>query len=201
MTPAAAETVALGFLLLWLAVETLWDLAKSVVLPVWLVFPPVAAGTIYQLVFGEWYLAAAMTAALLLHLSDKLPIRAVGTALLIAASAVAGNWALAAGSGLYWLLWEANIVGGADGLAAYAALMISPGWDMFIALLAGIFLWGVGTMIVVYRGGLFERLKNMVYRVALRNLPDEKELVREGKPTLGGIWLGTVLFAAWRLLA
>ena len=36
--------------------------------------------------------------------------------------------------------------------------------------------------------------------VALRNLPDEKELTREGKPTLGGIWIGTLLFAAWKFL-
>jgi hypothetical protein len=201
VTPGTAEVAGLVFLLIWFAVETLWDLAKSLVLPFWLVFPPVAAGVAYQLAFGEWYVASAMVAALLLHLSGKLPVRAAGTAVLITASAAAGYWALAAGSGLFWLLWEANIVGGADGLAAFAALMIAPGWEMFVALLAGIFLWGVGTMIVVYRGRLFDRLKNMVYRVALRNLPDEGELVKEGKPTLGGLWVGTVLFAAWRLLA
>jgi hypothetical protein len=195
-----AEAIGLGFLLLWLAVETWWDLRKSLVLPVWLVLPPVAAGVIFQLAFGTWYLAAAMAAALLLHLSDRLPVRALGTVLLIAASAAAGNWALAAGLGFYWLMWEVNIIGGADGLGAYAALMIAPGWEMFLALLAGIFLWGVGTMIVVYRGRIFERVRNMVYRVALRNLPDEKELTREGKPTLGGIWIGTLLFAAWKFL-
>jgi hypothetical protein len=199
VTAGLAEVLGIGFLVLWFALETLWDIAKSLILPLWLVLPPVVAGVLYQLVFGKWFLAAAMAAALVLHLSDKLWIRGAGTVLLIAASLLAGNWALAAGLGLYWLLWEVNIVGGADALAAYAALMIAPGWEMFFGLLAGIFLWGVGTMIVVYRGRLFERLKNMVYRVALRNLPDEQELAKEGKPTIGGLWIGTILFAAWKL--
>jgi hypothetical protein len=193
------QAIGMGFLVLWLALETLWDLRKSIILPLWLVLPPVVAGAAYQLFFGKWYIAAAMAAALLLHLSDRLWIRAAGTVLLIAASAAAGNWALAAGLGLYWLLWEASIVGGADALAAYAALMFAPNWEMFGALLAGIFLWGVGTMIVVYRGQIFERIQRMVYRIALRNLPDEKELTAEGKPTIGGIWIAVVLYAAWSL--
>jgi hypothetical protein len=195
------QAIGIGFLVFWFALETLWDLRKSIILPLWLVLPPVAAGTAYQLFFGTWYIAAAMAAALVLHLSDKLPVRIAGTVLLVGASALAGNWALAAGLGLYWLLWEASIVGGADALAAYAALMFVPTWEMFFCLLAGIFLWGVGTMIAVYRGELFERIKRMVYRIALRNLPDEKELTKEGKPTIGGIWIAVVLFAAWGILS
>jgi hypothetical protein len=200
VTAGLAGVLGIGFLVIWFALETLWDLLKSLILPLWLVLPPVVAGVLYQAVFGKWFIAAAMAAALLLHLSGRLWIRGAGTVLLIAASIAAENWALAAGLGLYWLLWEVNIVGGADALAAYAALMIAPGWEMFGCLLAGIFLWGVGTMIVVYRGQFFERWKRMAWRIVLRNLPSESELTTEGKPTIGGIWIGTVLFAAWSLL-
>ncbi len=170
------------------------------ILPIWLVLPPVLVGVAFQAVFGEWYLAVAMGAALLLHLSDKLLIRGVGTALLLAASAVAGNWALAAGLVLFWALWEVNIAGGADALAAYAALMIVPRWEMFGFLLLGILIWAVVTMVVVYRGQLVERWKRMAYRVMLRNLPTEGELNTEGRPTIGGIWVGVLLFAVWNAL-
>jgi hypothetical protein len=200
VTGGQAEALGLGFLLIWLAGETLWDLKKSLILPVWLVLPPVLAGVAYQAVFGEWYIAAAMGAALLLHLSEKLPVRALGTVLLLASSAAAGDWALAAGLVLFWVLWEANIAGGADALGAYAALMIVPRWEMFGFLLAGVFLWALGTMLVVYRHEFIARWKRFALRVALRDLPTENDLTTEGKPTLGGIWLGAVLFAVWRAL-
>ncbi|MBN2084851.1 MAG: hypothetical protein JW748_06460 [Anaerolineales bacterium] len=197
MTAEQAGNIGLGFLLVWLAVETLWDLKKSVILPLWLVFPPVLAGLAYQAVFGKWYIAAAIGMALLLHLSDKLLIRGAGTAIMLAASALSGHWALAAGLVLYWVLWEANIAGGADALAAYAALMLFPRWEMFGFLLLGILLWAVVTMVVVYRGLLAERWKQMAYRLMLRQLPTEAELNTEGRPTIGGVWLGVALFAVW----
>jgi hypothetical protein len=200
LTAELAGIIGLGFLLVWFAWETLWDLKKSVILPLWLVLPPVLAGVAYQAVFGKWYIALAMGAALLLHLSDKLPIRGAGTVLLLAASILAENWALAAGLVLYWVLWEVNIVGGADALAAYAALMIVPRWEMFGCLLLGIFLWAVTIMVVVYRGQLVERWKRMAYRLMLRNLPTEGELITEGRPTIGGIWLGVLLFAVWSVV-
>ncbi len=200
MTEEQAGILGLGFLLVWFALETVWDLKKSVILPLWLVLPPVLAGVAFQAVFGEWYIAAAMGAALLLHLSDKLLIRGVGTALLLAASAAAGNWALAAGLVLFWALWEVNISGGADALAAYAALMIFPRWEMFGFLLLGILIWAVVTMVVVYRGQLMERWKRMAYRVMLRSLPTEGELNTEGRPTIGGIWIGVLLFAIWSVV-
>ena len=197
MTGGQLEVLAIGFLLVWLAVETLWDLFRSLLLPVWLVLPPVLAGVAYQAVYGRWYIAAAMAAALLLHLSDRLPVRALGTILLIAAAIAAGNWALAAGFGLFYILWETNIAGGADALAAYAALMLFPRWEMFGCLLAGMFLWAVGVMLAVYRGQLIERARRMAVRVMLRDLPTDMELDKEGRPTLGGIWIGAALFAVW----
>ena len=200
MTADQAEILAIGFILIWFGLETLWDLLKSLILPIWLVLTPVLVGVAYQALFGKWYFAAAMGAALVLHLSGKLWIRGAGTLLLLAASAAAENWALAAGLVLYWLLWEVNIAGGADALAAYAALMIVPRWEMFGFLLLGMFLWAAGTMVVVYRGQLLERWKRMAWRVFLRNLPTEGELNTEGKPTIGGMWLGVVLFAVWSAL-
>lgn len=197
MIAEQAGIFGLGFLLVWLALETLWDLKKSVILPLWLVLPPVLAGLAYQAAFGKWYVAAAIGAAMVMHLSDKLPVRGAGTAIMLAASALAGNWALAAGLVLFWVLWEVNIAGGADALAAYAVLMIVPSWEMFGFLLLGIFLWAVVTMVVVYRGLLAERWKQMAYRLMLRQLPTETELVTEGRPTIGGVWLGVVLFAVW----
>lgn len=197
LTAELAGNIGLGFLLVWFGLETVWDIKKSVILPIWLVLPPVLAGVAYQAVFGLWYIAVAMGAALLLHLSDKLLIRGAGTALLLGASILAGNWALAAGLVLYWALWEVNIAGGADALAAYAALMIVPRWEMFGFLLLGIFLWAVAIMVVVYRGQLVERWKRMAYRLMLRHLPTEGELNTEGQPTIGGIWIGVLLFAVW----
>ncbi len=200
MTAGQAEALGIGFILIWLGLETLWDLLKSIVLPIWLVLPPILVGVLYQLVFGKWYIAAAVGAAMWLHLSDKLLIRAAGTILLLTAALAAGNWALAAGLVLYWLLWELNVTGGADAIAAYAALLLAPRWEMFGFLLLGIFLWGVGTMVVVYRGEILGRLKRMAWRVYLRALPTEHELSTEGKPTIGGIWIGTILFAVWSAL-
>jgi hypothetical protein len=201
LTAEQAGVLGLGFILVWFGLETLWDHLKSLVIPVWLVLPPVIAGVVFQAVFGNRLVAAAMIGALLLHLSDRLWIRGLGTALLLAASLAAGNWALAAGLVLYWILWEANIVGGADALAAYAALLAAPRWEMLGFLLAGIFLWGVGTMVAVYRGKLIDRWKRMAWRLYTRDLPSESELEAEGKPTIGGIWIGTLLFAVWYAVA
>jgi hypothetical protein len=198
---AQAEIAGVAFILIWFGLETLWDQLRSVVLPLWLVLPPVILGIVFQAVFGKWYIAGAMAAAIFLHLSNLLPVRMLGTLLLFAASALAHNWVLAAGFVLYWGLWELNIAGGADALAAYAALMIIPRMEMFWSLLAGIFVWAVVSMVVIYRGKLVERWKRLALRVFLRQLPTENELVAEGKPTIGGIWVGTILFALWSLLS
>jgi hypothetical protein len=200
LTAGQAEILGLGFVLVWFGVETFWDVWKSVVIPVRLVLPPVVIGVAYQLFFGEWYVAAAVAAAMVLHLSDRLILRAAGTGLLLAASAAAGNWPLAAGLVLFWALWETNVAGGADALAAYAALLLAPQWEMLGFLLGGIFLWAVGTMLVVYRKDFVARWKRLAWRVVLRSLPTEDELKTEGKPTLGGLWIGVALFAAWKFL-
>ncbi len=97
--------------------------------------------------------------------------------LLLGAALLAHNVALAAGFVLYWALWELSIAGGADALAAYAALMIVPRAEMFWSLLAGILVWAVVSMVVIYRGKLIERWKRMAFRVFLRQLPTETELV------------------------
>jgi hypothetical protein len=197
LSVAQAEIAGTAFILVWFGLETLWDHLRSVVLPLWMVRPPVVLGILAQAVFGKWSIAAAMAAALFLHLSERLPIRGLGTILLLAASLLARTWVLAAGFVLYWLLWELNIAGGADALAAYAALMIVSRWEMFWGLLAGIFLWAVISMVVIYRGKLLERWKRFVWRAFLRQLPTRSELETEGKPTIGGIWMGTMIFAVW----
>ncbi len=201
MSATQAQIAGVIFILVWFGLETLWDQLRSVVLPLWLVLPPVILGILFQLVFGKWYIAAAMVAALFLHLSGSLPVRMLGTLLLFGSAALAGNWVLAAGFVLYWGLWELNIAGGADALAAYAALMVIPRMEMFWSLLAGIFVWAVVSMILIYRGKIVERFRRLVLRVFLRQLPTEDELVAEGKPTIGGIWVGTILFAVWSLLS
>jgi Flp pilus assembly protein protease CpaA len=166
-------------------------------LPVWMVLPPVALGIIAQAIYGNWIIAGAMVAAILLHLSEKLPVRSIGTLLLIAASLAGHQTVLAVGFGLYWILWETHIMGGADALAVYAALMIAPHVNMFWALLAGIFLWAFVAMVIVYRGLLFARVRLMVWRVMLRDLPKESEIEAEGKPTLGGLLLGVAIYMVW----
>jgi hypothetical protein len=201
LTSSQVGVWAIGFLFIWYAVETLWDLRKSLVLPIWLVLPPVLLGVAYQAVFGTWYVAAGMGAALLLHLSDKLPIRTAGTLLLLAASLAAEYWALAAGGLLFWLLWEVNITGGGDSLAVYAALMISPSWEMLGFLLLGIFLWGLVVSVVINRGRLIRRWKGIVWRLMVRDLPTESEMAAEGRPTIGGIWIGILMLALWRMFA
>jgi hypothetical protein len=193
----AVEVVGVCFLAIWLGLETLWDQFRSVILPLWLVLPPVAAGIIVRAVGADWIIAAAMAAALVLHLSDHLWIRMIGTGLLAGASYVAGNWVLLAGFVLYWLLWELNIAGGADALAAYAALMIIPRSEMFWSLLAGILIWALFIMAVTYRGKFFERWKQLAWRIILKNFPDASELETEGKPTVGGIWIGVILCILW----
>ena len=200
MSVGQAETIGVVFILVWFGVETLWDQLRSVVLPVWLVLPPVVLAIAYQALFGKWYIAAAMTAAIFLHLSNNMIVRAAGTVLLLAAAVEAHNVVLAVGFVAYWAMWELNIAGGADALAAYAALMFVPRPEMFWALLAGILVWAVASMIVIYRGQLVERWKKLVFRLLLRQLPTEKELELEGKPTVGGIWLGVIFFAAGSLL-
>lgn len=201
LSTSQAEIVGVILLLIWFGLETLWDQFRSVVLPLWLVLPAVILGILFQIVFGKWYIAAAMAAAVLLHLSDRVLVRMVGTLLLLAAAVASRNVVLAAGFVLYWALWELNIAGGADALAAYSALMVIPRAEMFWGLLAGIFVWAVVSMVVIYRGKLLERWKRMAWRALLRQLPTETELAGEGKPTIGGIWLGTVFFAGWSLLS
>jgi hypothetical protein len=191
------EAIGLWIILVWFAVETYWDLRRSVMLPVWMVLPPVALGIIAQAIYGNWLIAGAMVAAILLHLSKRLPVRSIGTLVLIAACLATHQNVLAVGFGLYWILWETNIMGGADALAAYAALMIAPNMNMFWALLAGIFLWAFAAMIIVYRSQLFARVQRMVWRVMLRDLPKESEIEAEGKPTLGGLFLAVAIYIIW----
>lgn len=195
------EIVGLWIILVWFGIETYWDLWRSVMLPIWLVLPPVALGILAQALYGNWILAAAMTAAIFLHLSNQIIIRAIGTALLLGASLLAGNTVLAIGFVLYWILWETHIMGGADALAVYAALLIAPNANMFWALLAGIFLWALAAMVIVYRGQLVSRVRQMVWRVMLRDLPKESEIEAEGKPTLGGLFLGVAFYMLWTGLA
>jgi hypothetical protein len=191
------EVIGLWILFVWFGIETFWDLRRSVILPLWLVLPPVVLGVVAQLLYGSWLVAAAMTAAVLLHLSGKLPIRLIGTILLVAAAATVGNLILAAGFFLYWILWETNIMGGADALAAYAALLVAPHMGMFWSLLAGMFVWAAVGMVIVYRTQLISRVRSMLWRISLRDLPKESELDAEGKPTIGGMWLGLAFYMVW----
>jgi hypothetical protein len=195
------EIVGLWILLVWFAIETYWDLRRSTLLPIWLVLPPVVLGIIAQAIYGNWMIAAAMTLAVLMHNSPLMLIRAAGSALLLGACLLSGNTVLAIGFVLYWILWEAHIMGGADALAAYSALMVAPNQDMFWALLAGIFLWALVAIVIVYRGQLFARVKNMAWRVMLKDLPKESEFEAEGKPTLGGLFLGVAFYMLWIGLA
>ena len=70
----------------------------------------------------------------------------------------------------------------------------------FWLLLAGIFAWALAVMVATYRGRLLQRWKQMLFRMALQDLPTERELEAEGKPTLGGVWLGILMLAAGRWL-
>jgi hypothetical protein len=194
------ELFAYLFLGIWLAIETAWDLWKSVVLPLALVLPPLILGALYQVLLGHGWLAGGAIVGLVLHMSGRLWVRLIGTAILIAAALFYGLTWLAIGFGMYWLLWEANIMGGADALAAYSVFLFFPSREAFWLVLAGIFLWALVYMIISYREKLVARIQQMFLRLALRNLPSEQELASQGKPTLGGVWLGMLLFTAWHIL-
>jgi hypothetical protein len=191
------EAVGLWIILVWFAFETWWDMRRSTMLPIWLVLPPVALGILSQAVYGNWFIVAAVIIAVVLHNAPTILVRALGTVILLGGCLLSGNVVLAVGFVLYWILWEAHVMGGADALAAYAALMIAPNANMFWSLLAGIFLWALAAMVIVYRTKIFARVKLMVWRVLMRNLPQESEIEAEGKPTLGGLFLGVAFYMIW----
>jgi hypothetical protein len=181
--------------------ETAWDIWKSVVLPMVLVIPPLIAGIVVQVFLGHGWLAAGAAVGMIIHMSNRLWLRAIGTVILIAAAMLYGLVWMAIGFGLYWLLWECNIMGGADALAAYSVFLFFPTREAFWLVLAGIFLWALVYMVFSYRAQLVARVQQMFIRLYLRNMPSEEELVREGKPTIGGVWLGVLFYAAWHILS
>jgi hypothetical protein len=188
------------FLAVWLAFETAWDIWKSVVLPLVLVVPPLIIGGAVQLLMGHGWLTAGACVGILLHMSSRLWVRILGTAILILAALFYGLTWLAIGFGLYWLLWEGNIMGGADALAAYAVFLFFPTRDAFWLVLAGIFLWALAYMVFSYRAQLLDRIQQMFLRLFMKSLPTEQELISQGKPSLGGVWLGMLLLSAWHFL-
>jgi hypothetical protein len=196
LTPILLEWIGIGFLVGWLALETAWDLWKSVVLPIALVLPPVIAGIILQAFEGRFWLAAAAAIILLAHLSGKIWVRALGTGLFVVAALLYGLTWTAVGFGLYWLLWELNVMGGADALAIYAVLLILPNQNAFWSVLAGIFVWALAALIITQRRKLWNRFRQMFHRLLLGDMPSEQELETEGQPTMGGVWLGVLFYAA-----
>lgn len=200
MTPIQLEVIGISFLSIWLALETAWDLWKSVVLPISLVLPPLIVGIIFQTIEGHFLLSAAAIFAIFAHLSGKIFVRGFGTAILVAASLFYGLSWPALAFGLYWLLWEVNVMGGADALAIYAVMLILPNQFAFWLQLGGIFLWALAALVITYRGRLVRRFWQMFQRLLLGEMPSEQELESEGKPTMGGVWVGVLFYAAWQVL-
>jgi hypothetical protein len=200
LTGFPTEAIGLWMVLVWFAIETYWDIRRSTLLPIGLVLPPVVLGIAAQAAYGQWLIAGAALLMVLMHNASMALVRTVGTALAAGACLYSGNIVLAIGFVLYWALWEFHIMGGADALAAYAALMIAPNQLMFWTLLAGILIWASAVMVIVYRGKLVARMRTMVWRMMLKDLPKESEFEAEGQPTLGGLFLGVAFYLIWTAL-
>jgi len=175
----------------------------------WLTLPPLLATVAWRAATGGWVLLAAFIVIALF--SERIVCRGRGPALAaLMAGLVAVSYVLP-GSPAYWtllgwlaawLLWEFNVIGGADVKLMMLLVAVYPYPSMFFLILLAKLVAGLIVPAALYGRSVAKRLFSVALLVLVaRQMPDRETLEREGLPavfvyTMAGV--GYVLVFATR---
>ncbi|MBU0510187.1 MAG: hypothetical protein KJ638_00600 [Chloroflexi bacterium] len=140
------HSITTGLLFVWLIAETVWDF-KNPEIPRWFSIIPLSLGLIAFALGSGWGALLLAASILATNITHPWPRRG----LVIVPAILVGIWVnmpLAAGWLLLYLAWELNILGGADALAGLYLLVWFPVLPMLATLIAGLFLWNLGSLIL-----------------------------------------------------
>ena len=141
------HSITTGLLFVWLIAETVWDF-KNPEIPRWFSIAPLSLGLIAFALDRSGWGALLVTASILAtNITQPWPRRL----LVVVPAILVGIWGympLTAGWLLLYLAWELNILGGADALAGLYLLVWFPVLPMLATLIAGLFLWNLGILLL-----------------------------------------------------
>jgi hypothetical protein len=180
--------LAIAFIL----IEALWDRFRSVEIPLFLLFAPMAIAAAALLLNGLYLVLVLSVALLLCTLIPNTIARRLAVVICIVILGLF-RWDIALFILFIWLLYEFNLFGGADALACFSLLLIRPDMVLAFWLLAGLALgsWIVG----LRRDGLSYFKKAFQSLANLTKAPvSEEKLLEEGQPFLWAIFLGSILY-------
>ena len=136
------QEIAIPVLLVWLLLETVWNL-KDRDIPRWFSIIPLAAGLIHLVWAGNWLAAVLMLFSILgTHITHSGRYVVVAAPIIFLAF-LPEILPLAIGWVLLYLAWELGWFGGADALAGAYLLIWFPGWEMLIGIVLGIIIWNL----------------------------------------------------------
>ena len=175
----------------------------------WLTLPPLLATVTWRAATGGWVLLATFVVIALF--SERIVCQGRGPALAALMAGLVAVSCFLPGSPAYWtllgwlaawLLWEFNVIGGADVKLMMLLVTVYPYPSMFFLILLAKLVAGFIVPAALYGRGVAKRLLSIAFLVLVaRQMPDRETLEREGLPavfvyTMSGV--GYVLVFATR---
>jgi hypothetical protein len=190
--PISLENILLYLVMLAVLASALWDYFKSFEIPPVLVLLPFVIG-LASLVANHEYLILAL--AVLLVALTEIPLvilRRIAVLICILIITII-RWDMGLFIFLFWFLYEFNLIAGADALACLSFLLVRPDWLLGWWLIMGI---GLGAWWIGLRNRGLTYFKDMInsWRNIHNSPPSEERLLKEGRPFLWAIFLGSVLY-------
>lgn len=191
--PLLAADLVLCLAVLFLLIESIWDLLRSVEIPLLLLWAPFGVAIITLIFEGQYIVLAAAGLLFLFAFSINKAVlrRILCGACLITLTAI--RWDIGFFIAFFLLIYEINIFAGAEVIACVSLLLIRPDWILAVWLLLGIGFgsWAIG----LRRDGLSFIKKSIQSLASLRTAqPKEETLLSEGAPFLWAIFLGSFLY-------
>ena len=186
-----------GSLFLQLALITLLVIAaaqdlKTKEVSGWLTLFPLLATVAWRVATGGWILLLAFVIIALF--SERIVCKSRGLALAAIVTGLVAVFFFLPGSPTYWttlgwlaawLLWEFNVIGGADVKLMMLLVTVYPDPRMFFLILLAKLVAGFIVPAALYGRRVAKRLFSAAFLVlAARQLPDRETLEREGLPAV-----------------
>ncbi|MBC8255016.1 MAG: prepilin peptidase, partial [Ardenticatenia bacterium] len=158
----------------------------------WLTLPPLLATVAWRAATGGWVLLAAF--AVIALFSERIVCRGRGPALAALMAGLVAVSCFLPGSPTYWtllgwlaawLLWEFNVIGGADVKLMMLLVTVYPYPSMFFLILLAKLVAGLIVPAALYGRNVAKRLLSIAFLVLVaRQMPDRETLEREGLPAV-----------------
>jgi Flp pilus assembly protein protease CpaA len=183
-------------LLAWQTAGAVYDFHDRRI-PVGFSLVPLIAGLVY---FGIMSSPVAAILLLVSILATNFPTRfgfgltAIPAAFLVFSAVSKDHLALFIGWIILWILWLLGVMGGADALAGMVLLIWFPSPLMLGALLAGLFFWSLGMLLIRHGGDMPLRVW-----VVIRQGWSKSSRGLEHLPGLGAFPLAMALFLVCQL--